>query len=128
MRRSGSSPVAPSAVILYDAECDFCRWSIGKLLSWDRHDRLRPVALQDLEADVLLEGMAQERKVASWHLVVPDGCIYSRGAVVPPLMRVLPGGRAFAALAARFPRATEWAYGWVARNRGRLSRYTRGSH
>ena len=33
--------------------------------------RLRPVALQDAEADTLLRGMDRDRKMASWHLVMP---------------------------------------------------------
>jgi predicted DCC family thiol-disulfide oxidoreductase YuxK len=60
---------APAAAILYDADCGFCRWSLGKLLAWDRPRRLRPVALQDPEADALLGGMEEERRMASWHLV-----------------------------------------------------------
>jgi predicted DCC family thiol-disulfide oxidoreductase YuxK len=112
--------VTPAA-ILYDADCGFCKWSLSRFLAWDRHGRLRPVALQDPEADMLLPGMSQERKMASWHLVV-DGRVYSGGAAFPPLFRLLPGGRPFAALAAAFPGTTERLYRWVSRNRGRLGR------
>ena len=41
----------PSGIVLYDADCGFCRWSLGKLLAWDRRRLLRPVALQDPEAE-----------------------------------------------------------------------------
>ena len=30
------------AVVLYDADCGFCRWAIDKLLVWDRAGRLAP--------------------------------------------------------------------------------------
>ncbi len=110
------------AVILYDADCGFCLWSLHKILAWDRHNRLRPVALQDAEADRLLPGMDEKRKMRSWHLVTPDGKVYSSGAAVAPLMRLLPGGTPFAALASAFPRPTESLYRWVARNRGTLGR------
>lgn len=59
------------AVILFDNDCGFCRWSLSKLLAWDRHGRLRPIALQSEQADDLLIGMDRERKMASWHLVAP---------------------------------------------------------
>jgi predicted DCC family thiol-disulfide oxidoreductase YuxK len=106
------------AVILFDSRCGFCRRSVSRLLRWDRHGRLRPVALQDPEADELLDGMAEDRKMASWHLVTPDGKVHSGGAAFPPLLRLLPGGRPLAALTAAFPRLTERGYQHVARTRG----------
>ena len=113
------------AVILYDADCGFCRWSLQKILAWDRQNRLRPVALQDPEADRLLGGMNREEKMSSWHLVMPDGTVHSSGDAVPPLMRLLPGGTPLAAVASAFPRSTEAMYRWVARNRGTLGRVLR---
>ena len=109
-------------VILFDNDCGFCRWSLSKLLAWDRHGRLRPVALQSEQADDLLMGMDRERKMASWHLVAPDGRTYSGGEAVPQLARLLPAGAPIAALASAFPRATDRAYRWVARHRERLGR------
>jgi predicted DCC family thiol-disulfide oxidoreductase YuxK len=108
--------------ILYDADCGFCLWSLRKVLALDRRGRLRPVALQDPEADALLGGMDEERKMASWHLVQPDGSVHFAGAAFPPLLRHLPGGRPLAALTAALPRATERAYRWAADNRSRLGR------
>jgi predicted DCC family thiol-disulfide oxidoreductase YuxK len=108
------------AVILFDSRCGFCRRWVSRLLAWDRHGRLRPVALQDPEADELLGGMDHERKMSSWHVVMSDGCVYSAGAAFPPLLRLLPGGRPLAAVAAAFPRLTERAYQHVARTRGPL--------
>ena len=106
------------AVILFDSDCGFCRRSVERILRWDRAGRLRPVALRDPEADELLGGMDEERKLASWHLVVPDGRVYSAGAAFPPLLRLLPGGRPAAALASALPGLTERGYRWVARTRG----------
>ena len=91
------------AVILFDSGCGFCRRSVERILRWDRHGRLRPVALQDPEADELLGGMDEERKLASWHLVTADGRVYSAGAAFPPFLRLLPGGRPLAARRVRLP-------------------------
>jgi predicted DCC family thiol-disulfide oxidoreductase YuxK len=112
-----------STVILYDADCGFCRWSLGKVLVWDRRRVLRPVPLQAPEADRLLARMDRERRMASWHLVTADGDVHSGGAAFAPLARLLPGGRPLAALAAAFPGASERAYRSVADRRelfGRL--------
>ncbi|MGH3042198.1 MAG: thiol-disulfide oxidoreductase DCC family protein [Gaiellaceae bacterium] len=106
------------AAILFDARCGYCRRTVERILRWDRRGRLRPVALQDPEADELLGGMDEERKLASWHLVAADGRVYSAGAAFPPLLRLLPGGRPLAALTETFPGLTERAYQWVAHTRG----------
>jgi predicted DCC family thiol-disulfide oxidoreductase YuxK len=108
------------ATLLYDADCGFCRWSVAKVQMWDRSDRLRPLPLQAAEADRLLGGMDEASKMASWHLVTLDGDVYSAGAAVSPLARLLPGGRPIAAIASAFPRSTDLAYRWVARHRDRL--------
>jgi predicted DCC family thiol-disulfide oxidoreductase YuxK len=105
--------------LLYDSDCGFCRWCLGKLLAWDRRCLLRPVALQSEEADRLLSGMPEEERMASWHLADADGTVRSAGAAFPGLFRLLPGGSPFALIAARAPRLTDRAYRWVAGNRSR---------
>jgi predicted DCC family thiol-disulfide oxidoreductase YuxK len=109
------------AVLLYDADCGFCRWAVDKLLAWDRAGRVRPAALQSPQADRLLPGLDEETKMASWHLVI-DGDVYSGGAAAAPLLRLLPGGRPFAPVVAAFPGVTARAYRLVARNRDRFGR------
>jgi predicted DCC family thiol-disulfide oxidoreductase YuxK len=109
-------------VVLYDADCGFCTWAMAKVLAWDRRRKLRPVALQDPDADILLRGMEPERRMASWHLVDPDGAVYSAGAAFAPLLRLLPGGRAASALVEAAPSLTAAAYGAVARRRSTFGR------
>jgi predicted DCC family thiol-disulfide oxidoreductase YuxK len=111
-----------SAVLLYDSDCGFCRWSVDKVLAWDRGGRVRPMELQDPEADSLLGGMEEDVKMGSWHLVMPDGRVYSAGAAAAPLLRLLPGGKPLAAVLASFPGVTDRAYRTVARNRDRFGR------
>ena len=111
--------------ILYDADCGFCKWTLAVVLAWDRRRRLRPVALQAPEADELLAGMERERRFASWHLVEPGGRVRSAGAAVAPLMRLLPGGGPFGALARSFPAVTNRAYRWVADHRSSFGKLTR---
>jgi predicted DCC family thiol-disulfide oxidoreductase YuxK len=113
------------ATILYDSDCGFCRWSVEKILRWDGAHRLRLVALQDPEAAQLLAHLTEDERLASWHLVDTDGRVYSGGAAAAPLLRLLRGGRPLARVLNAFPRATDAAYRWVARNRGPLGRLTR---
>jgi predicted DCC family thiol-disulfide oxidoreductase YuxK len=108
--------------ILYDRDCGFCRACLALVLRWDTAGRLRPVALQDEEADRLLAGMPEEERMASWHLVEPDGQVHSAGAAFAPLLRLLPRGHTLLPLFDRFPKAAERGYRLVADNRGVLGR------
>jgi predicted DCC family thiol-disulfide oxidoreductase YuxK len=107
----------PAATLLYDSDCGFCRWSLGKVLAWDRRRRIRPVSLQSKEAERLLAGMPEEERMASWHLVGEGGEVSSAGAGIAPLLRLLPGGAPLAAVAARAPRAMERGYRFIAGHR-----------
>ena len=110
------------AVVLYDADCDLCKWLLAGLLWWDRAARLRPIALQRSEADDLLGDLAPAERMASWHLISPTGERHSGGAALPPLLELLPGGRLPAAAFARFPGLTDRGYRFAADHRSQLSK------
>jgi predicted DCC family thiol-disulfide oxidoreductase YuxK len=107
--------------VLYDPDCGFCRVSLALLLRWDTHATLRPVALGTDEANALLDGMPEEERMASWHLVEP-GRIHSAGAAFPPVFDRLPGGRPLARATERLPRVSDRVYRWVADHRSLLGR------
>jgi predicted DCC family thiol-disulfide oxidoreductase YuxK len=118
-------PTEPTRhAVLYDRDCGFCRWSLDKILAWDRRRQLTPVAIQSDEGQRLLGPIPPERRLDSWHLV-RDGQVLSAGAAAPPLLDLLPGGRPLAALLRRFPGATERTYRWVAEHRELLARLWR---
>jgi predicted DCC family thiol-disulfide oxidoreductase YuxK len=108
--------------ILYDEDCGFCRWSVDRLLRLDGGRRLRATPIRGVEGHAMLTGLPVEERLASWHLRSPSREVVSAGAAVAPLLRLLPGGRPFARIAARFPRLTERVYGWVARHRTAFGR------
>ncbi len=110
-------------VVLYDEDCGFCRWSLGRLLRWERRGRLRAAPIQGEEGDRLLADLSERDRLASWHLVTPDGRRYSGGAATGPLARLLSAGNPVAFLAETFPRSTDRLYRWVARNRDTLGRW-----
>src|SRR6266511_3844035 len=84
--------------VRYDRDCGFCRWGTGKRLAWERRGC----------------------RLASWHVLGPDGRVRSAGRAVAPLLRLLPAGAPLAALADAFPRTTDRLYVLTARHRGRL--------
>jgi predicted DCC family thiol-disulfide oxidoreductase YuxK len=112
-------------IVLYDEDCGFCKWSLNRLLAWDRRERLRPLAIQSAEGEELLRDVPAEERLDSWHLVLPTGEVRSAGAAAAPLVQLLPLGRPLAWLFRAFPGATERVYQWVARNRNRFARLLR---
>ncbi|MDQ5833597.1 MAG: DUF393 domain-containing protein [Actinomycetota bacterium] len=108
--------------ILYDDDCGFCKWSLNKVLAWDRRRRLGPVAIQSEEGQRLLASVPESERLDSWHLVLPSGEVRSAGAAAEPLARLLPGGRPLALGFRSFPRITDRAYRYVANHRDRFAR------
>ena len=109
-------------IVLFDAKCSFCRWSLAKLLAWDRRGRLRPVPIDSSEGGGLLTDLDEDERNASWHFVDRDGDRRSGGTAVVPMLRELPAGGPLAALLARYPGFTERAYAWVTCHRGAIGR------
>jgi predicted DCC family thiol-disulfide oxidoreductase YuxK len=109
-------------VVLYDEDCGFCRWSLDRLLGWDRRDRLRAAPIQSAEGVRLLADLSEDERLASWHLIAPDGGRFSGGAAAAPLARLLPAGVPVAILAETFPRTADRLYRWVSRHRDDLGR------
>jgi predicted DCC family thiol-disulfide oxidoreductase YuxK len=110
-------------IVLYDGDCGLCKWLLAWLLRFDRAGRLQPIALQRPEAEALLADLDPAERMASMHLVSPGGMRASAGDALPPLLRLLSGGRLPAAVLERFPRLADAGYRWVAAHRIGLSRF-----
>jgi len=102
-------------VLLYDADCRFCRFVARTVVRLDREERVAFLPLQDDEARGLLADLPEAERMASIHLVEPDGQRYSRGAALTRLIRRL-GLPAPAKLLGH-------AYDPIARNRGKFGKH-----
>jgi predicted DCC family thiol-disulfide oxidoreductase YuxK len=111
--------------VLYDADCGFCRWSLDKLLAWDRRHRLVPVAIQSPEGQALLADVPPSERLNSWHVALPGGELRSAGAAAEPVARLLPGARPLAFLFRTFPWLTDRSYRYLAAHRERWARWLR---
>jgi len=106
-----------TATVLYDRDCGFCRWSLAKILAWDRARRLTPLPIQSEQGQRLLAGVPEEERLQSWHFVHPDGRVESAGDAFPALFRLLPAGAPIAAVTKALPPLSNRGYMLVAKNR-----------
>ena len=121
-RPASPPPDLGQQVVLYDEDCGFCKWSLDKILAWDRRRTLRPVAIQSAEGQRLLAGVPADRRLDSFHLVTREGELRSGGIAAPPLVAELPAGRPLAAVFRTFPKTTDRAYRFVAEHRDWFAR------
>jgi predicted DCC family thiol-disulfide oxidoreductase YuxK len=120
---AGPPPITdPGVVLMYDAECTFCRWAAGMLIAWDRRRTIHPVAIQDPAGAELLPELTPEERLEAWHLITADGSRYTGGPAFEPLLTLLPGGRPLSVLAGGFIEMTAHLYDLVSANRNRIMR------
>ena len=108
--------------LFWDRDCGFCAATLAALLSLDRHERIRTLALQSPEAERMLASVPLEERMKSAHLVDPDGNVLSGGAATATFLRLVPGGGPLADVVERIPSVPERGYKWVAEHRVQLSR------
>ncbi len=106
-----------NVTVLYDAECDFCRWVIGWVLRWDTRRQLNAEPIQGPIGGKMLADLSPEERLASWHAVDALGRRASGGAAFALLLSALPGGRPLARLAKVLPAAAEGGYRFAAHRR-----------
>jgi predicted DCC family thiol-disulfide oxidoreductase YuxK len=115
--------VSSQAIVFYDHDCGFCRWTLGLMLAWDRGHRLWPAPIEGPVGDRWLAGMPAAERAASWHIVEAGGVVSSAGRGIPAILEYVRGGPGLARLLRLAPAAVERAYWFVAGRRSRISRF-----
>lgn len=120
MRSRSDAPL----LVLFDADCGFCLYGRDLLLRWDRAGRLTAGMIQDHETTTLVD-LSAEQRLASWHVLHPDGRRESGGAALAAVLEQLPGAGGVARVVRAVPGPTERLYSWVASHRVAISRLLR---
>ena len=89
--RDNVRAMGAGAALLYDRDCELCRWSVATVLRHDGRRALRPVAIQSSEGEALLASVPRERRLDSWHLALDGGRVHSGAEVLTPLLELLNG-------------------------------------
>jgi predicted DCC family thiol-disulfide oxidoreductase YuxK len=109
-------------LVFYDEDCGYCRWSVAKLLRFDRDRRLRLIAIQSPEGERLLVAIPPELRLASAHLIDSDGRLYSGGEAAAPIAAALPSLAPAAPLLRQLSRPVNAGYNLIAANREKVGR------
>nr|AIF12387.1 hypothetical protein [uncultured marine thaumarchaeote KM3_55_F05] len=92
--------------MVYDQECMLCR-SFKRLIKLlDTQRRLRFLSLMSSTSAVLLGNMSVKQKIASFHLITPQGLVSSGNEAFPLLADLLTGTRLAGRLLERSRRIT----------------------
>ncbi len=109
-------------IVLYDADCGFCRWAMAWAVRRDHRHVLVTVPIQSpLGAEILVD-VAPSERLRSAHVVRDDGCRRSGGPAAADVLSVLPSTRVLGRLARSLPRTTALLYGVVAARRKSFGR------
>lgn len=109
-------------IVLYDADCGFCRWAMAWAVRHDRHHVLVAVPIQSPLGSELLVDVVPSERLRSAHLITDDGRRHSGGAATADVLAVLPRTRAVGRLARNLPAITAMLYRVIAARRRSLGR------
>ncbi len=110
-------------IVLYDADCGFCRWAMAWALGHDRRRALVVVPIQSQLGSQLLGDLSPSERLDAAHVVRDGGTRDSGGVAAAEVLGVLPQTRALGRLARRLPVPTAALYGFVAAHRHGFGRF-----
>lgn len=113
-------------IVLYDADCGFCRWAMAWALGHDRRRALVAVPIQSQLGAQLLADLSPAERLDAAHVLRDDGTRKSGGSAAAEVLGVLAQTRALGRLARRLPAPTAVLYGLVAAHRHGFGRYVGG--
>ena len=109
-------------IVLYDADCGFCRRSVDWALRRDRDRRLTATPIQSTMGEFLLADLTPEQRLREVHVINDDGHRSSGGAAVKDVLKALPSTHSLARVVSVSPRMTQLGYRFVANHRGAFGR------
>ncbi len=109
-------------IVLYDAECGFCRWAMAWAVRRDHRHVLVTAPIQSPLGCELLVDVVPSERLRSAHVIRDDGRRRSGGAAAADVLSVLPPTWVLGQLAHNLPGTTALLYGAVAARRKSFGR------
>jgi predicted DCC family thiol-disulfide oxidoreductase YuxK len=110
-------------LVLYDADCGFCRWAMAWALSHDARRALVAAPIQSQLGSQLLADLSPDERLAAAHVIHDDGARDSGGAAAAEVLGALPPTRSLGRLARSLPAPTAALYDLVATRRHGFGRF-----
>jgi predicted DCC family thiol-disulfide oxidoreductase YuxK len=110
-------------IVLYDADCGFCRWAMAWAMNHDDRNQLVPVPIESELGGELLDDLEPTARLRSAHAIADDGKRRSGGAAVAAVLGLIQPAHLGARLARGLPRITNLLYGVVAKQRVGFGRF-----
>jgi predicted DCC family thiol-disulfide oxidoreductase YuxK len=110
-------------IVLYDADCGFCRWAMAWALGHEPRRALVAAPIQSQLGSHLLADLSPSERHAAAHVVRDDGTRESGGSAAAEVFGTLPRTRTLAWLARRLPAPTAALYGLIASHRHGFGRF-----
>jgi predicted DCC family thiol-disulfide oxidoreductase YuxK len=107
-------------IVLYDAECGFCRWATAWALRLDDRHQLLAAPIQSPLGSELLADLGPVDRLGAAHVITDDGRRFSGGAAAAEVLSAIDRTGVSARLARGLPRTTDRIYGAVATRRKAL--------
>jgi predicted DCC family thiol-disulfide oxidoreductase YuxK len=111
----------PQFTLLYDGNCPICAWEKNNLTRRDRHGRLGFINIQSLDFDASAYGVTQEALLGRLHAITADGRMLVGFQTLLESYRAVGWWWVYLPLRLIPRRLAEFAYGWFADHRYRIS-------
>jgi predicted DCC family thiol-disulfide oxidoreductase YuxK len=108
-------------IVLYDAECGFCRWAMAWAMRRDRDRQIVAVPIQSALGGELLADLPADERLTSAHVVL-EGRRRSGGDGAADVLSALPSLRLIGRLGHALPAVSASLYDFVAARRHRVGR------
>ena len=108
--------------VIYDDNCEFCRWSIKWLKEQDRNFVLRFIPCQSEERKKEFPQIEESRCLSALQVILLDQSVHSGFDGIASIMRFLPRLK-FLGFILSFPFIKilgRYVYRWIAKNRYRI--------
>lgn len=108
------------AIVLFDGVCTLCNESVDRIIRYDRKDRIRVGALQDLSSKAILSEKGMNPEYFDSLVLLENDTLYLKSTAALRIARLLSGAWPLLYVLILIPACLrDPVYDWVGRNRYR---------
>lgn len=90
-------------ILVYDEDCGTCTWFKHAIQFLDPRRKITFVSHEGADKSGLLDGVAADHRYRSFHMISPDGSVYSASDGLAKTIQLLPAGTVISKAVASLP-------------------------